>query len=506
MARPKASAELAGPLGNKTGFRPAGADFPPSGLKVSPPVKHFKAPKESFENLDAEAVAALVASAGDIAIVMDDKGVIRDLTFGNDDLPREWSDQWIGRPWAETVTVESRIKIDSMLSEARAGIPPRWRHVNHPLPRSADIPIQYSVVQIGAEGRMVAIGRDLRPSAALQQRLVEAQQSMERDYGRLRHVEMRYRLLFQMTPEAILIADAATQKIVEANPAADALLGFSVAAGGAVGRALPDTLDAADAAAVQLLLAGVRATGREDEGRVRSTMGRNLGITASLFRQDNASFFLVRLVPLSAEQAALPESQPSQFQIVENLPDGFVITDAEGRIVAANSAFLDLAQLAAEDQARGQSLERWLGRPGVDLGVLLANLRQHGSVRRYAATLRGEYGAMAEIEVSAASVPGGAGPSFGFSIRDVGRRLTTDSRKKELPRAVEQLTELVGRVPLKDLVRETTDVIERLCIEAALELTGDNRASAAEILGLSRQSLYVKLRRYGLGDLEGGEE
>ena len=39
-----------------------------------------------------------------------------------------------------------------------------------------------------------------------------------------------------------------------------------------------------------------------------------------------------------------------------------------------------------------------------------------------------------------------------------------------------------------------------LCIEAALELTGDNRASAAEMLGLSRQSLYVKLRRYALDD------
>ena len=45
-------------------------------------------------------------------------------------------------------------------------------------------------------------------------------------------------------------------------------------------------------------------------------------------------------------------------------------------------------------------------------------------------------------------------------------------------------------------------MIERLCIEAALELTRDNRASAAEMLGLSRQSLYAKLRRYGLGDLD----
>ncbi|MGC2525870.1 MAG: helix-turn-helix domain-containing protein [Stellaceae bacterium] len=44
--------------------------------------------------------------------------------------------------------------------------------------------------------------------------------------------------------------------------------------------------------------------------------------------------------------------------------------------------------------------------------------------------------------------------------------------------------------------------IERLCIEAALELTGDNRASAAEMLGLSRQGLYMKLRRYGLGEID----
>jgi DNA-binding NtrC family response regulator len=42
-------------------------------------------------------------------------------------------------------------------------------------------------------------------------------------------------------------------------------------------------------------------------------------------------------------------------------------------------------------------------------------------------------------------------------------------------------------------------VIEAMCIEAALEITHDNRASAAELLGLSRQSLYAKLRRYDIG-------
>jgi DNA-binding NtrC family response regulator len=101
----------------------------------------------------------------------------------------------------------------------------------------------------------------------------------------------------------------------------------------------------------------------------------------------------------------------------------------------------------------------------------------------------------------------GGKPSFGFAIRDVGRRRATQPQPGvAATRSVEQLTELIGRVPLKDLVREATDVIERLCIEAALELTNDNRASAAEMLGLSRQSLYVKLRRYGLiGPDDGGE-
>ena len=65
---------------------------------------------------------------------------------------------------------------------------------------------------------------------------------------------------------------------------------------------------------------------------------------------------------------------------------------------------------------------------------------------------------------------------------------------------MENIIDLVGSTPLKELVRGTTDVVEKLCIETAIKLTNNNRASAAEMLGLSRQSLYVKLRKYGLID------
>ena len=122
--------------------------------------------------------------------------------------------------------------------------------------------------------------------------------------------------------------------------------------------------------------------------------------------------------------------------------------------------------------------------------------------------MRGEYGATADVEVSAVSLTDSDDkPSFGFAIRNVEKRLSASTPSpRELPRSVAQLIELIGRVPLRDLVRETTDVIEKLSIEAALELTGDNRASAAEMLGLSRQSLYVKLRRFGLAEHAADEE
>ncbi len=171
-------------------------------------------------------------------------------------------------------------------------------------------------------------------------------------------------------------------------------------------------------------------------------------------------------------------------------------------MVKANLAFLEMAQLNSAEQSRGELLDRWLGRAGVDFSVALANLRQNGSIKLFATGLRGEYGAMAEVEVSAVSLADSEDkPGFGFAIRNVEKRLSAAaSSQRELPRSVAQLTELIGRVPLRDLVRETTDVIEKLSIEAALELTGDNRASAAEMLGLSRQSLYVKLRRFGLAE------
>jgi len=466
-------------------------------------VQVFKSPKESLGDLGALSAAKLIAAATDVAVVVDEQGFIRDVAFNKDELSLELDAQgrWMGSKLAETVTPDTRAKVGELLQDATVRKSSSWRQLNHPSPGGEDIPVLYSAINIGRDDRFVVVGRDLRPLAVMQQRLINAQQSMERDYIRLRHAETRYRLLFQVSSEAVMIVDAGNNTILDANPAALAL--FDESAPRLTKSGFASHFDAAGMQAIEALLAEVRATGRDNSARVQLSNGRReCSVAVSLFRQENASLFLARLSSdASASGSAALKATSTLLKYFETAPDGLVITDFDGRIVTANPAFLEMGQLSNSEQARGELLDRWLGRAGVDFSVALANIRQSGSIKLFATAMRGEHGASAEVEVSAVSLTDDDKPGIGFAIRNVEKRLSaTATSTRELPRSMAQLTELIGRVPLRDLVRETTDVIEKLSIEAALELTGDNRASAAEMLGLSRQSLYVKLRRFGLDD------
>jgi len=475
-----------------------------SSEKVAYVVRQFRSIKDSLGNVDAEAAARLITAAADIALVLNRDGVILDIAFDGEELDLKGAEAWLGKRWIDTVTIESRPKIEEMLQEVVGSDQPSWREINHLIGDHDEVPILYAAVEAGHDGQLVVVGRDLGEVALLQQRLVDAQQSMERDYSKLRHAETRYRLLFQTSPDAVMIVDTDDQKIREVNPAGARMMTDN--ADHLVDRPFAGCFDKKDHAAIAAMLGSLQVSGRSDDIEVHlAGDGGTVTLSTTLFRQNQSTLFLIRMVPASKSLSAdaLPLAKYKLLKLVESTPDGLLVTDTDGRIIASNSAFLELVELVSEDQARGQSLDRWLGRQGVDLRVISSNLRDHGSVRLFATTLRGEYGSIAEVEVSAVSLVNGEQSGFGFAIRHVGQRLSPAPAKvtQNLPRSVDQMTELVGRVPLKELVRDATDVIEKLCIEAALELTGDNRASAAEMLGLSRQSLYVKLRRYGMGDM-----
>ena len=437
---------------------------------------------------------ALLLAAADLSLSLARDGTILDLTVGAPDLMADGAAAWRGRRLADLVTIESKPKIAELLAEAARGGAARWRQVNHPTP-NGEVPIRYACVAAG--DHLLAIGRDLRATAAIQQRLLQTQQALERDYLNLRHAEARYRLMFQVSGEAIVIVDAATRRIAEANPAAHRLLGLSE---GALLRQPAATI--VDEAAHDDLIAliGAAAAGAGTTRTLALPHGTTAEITATPFRQDRATFLLLRLGVAGA--AAEAGDDLVLRDTIERMPDAFVLTNGALRVVTANAAFVRLAQEPSPEAVAGASLDRWLGRPGVDLELIAAELRKSGAVRNVATIVRGALGVREEVEISAVMIGHGGAQHIGFVIRSVARRLRDLlPAERDLPRSVEQLTALVGRMSLRDIVRESSDLIERLCIEAALTHTSDNRASAAEILGLSRQGLYSKLHRHGLGNL-----
>jgi transcriptional regulator PpsR len=465
----------------------------------------FMRPFESLDAIDPVTASALIASSSDVALVVDAEGVILDVAFSNADLAKGVYQDWIGRPWVDTVTIESRSKIAELIRDTANRTASRWRQVNYPAVQGPDVPIRHAAIRYGVDRRLVVVGRDLRAMAALQQRLVEAQQAMEQEYARIRGAERRYRLLFQLASEAVLIVDASNERIVEANPAAAVLSGQDVKK--LIGTEFVDLFDNTSEQAARSFVGALKVAPRVDNVHLRLAVAdESVLLSGSLFRQQNSAHLLVVLSRLASAAPELPPDKSILLRVVEKIPDAIVVTDMDRRVLTANSAFLDSIQVANLGQVKGEPLERWIGRPAVDIELLFANLRAHGVVRHFSTILRGEFGSTEDIEISAIAIPEGPQSCLGFTIRSSGWRAGRDQLGgRELPRTVEQFTHLVGRVPLKNLVRETTDLIERLCIKAALELTRDNRASAADILGLSRQGLYAKLRRYGLGDLDDDE-
>ena len=452
------------------------------------------APSGTLVGLSPDAATRALAASCDVALMIDGEGIVRDIAVGGGDLAGQGIEDWLNRPWADTVHSENRVKVNEML--AGTGEPGRWRQVNHST-ESGELPMRYLAMPAGDDGRMLAIGRDMRAAAASQQRLLRAQQSMERDSLRLRQLEARYRLLFDSAVEAVVIIDAVSRRITEANPCARRITGIGNDA--VEGQPLTNFVHPDDREAAVAMLGAVAAAEQTHPGRMRLASGLACLWSATLFRQDRGTFLLLRMRPLEAEKAVSTDRPLAE--VLERMPDAFVLTDNNLAILAGNGAFLDIVQQARREDVQGQPLSRFLGRPGIDLGLLTAQLREHGSVRNFATIVRASDGHEADVEISAVTSDEGGETRHGFSIRTIGRRLAAPIDDRQMPRSVEQLTELVGRVSLKEIVRESTDLIERLCIEAALTYTSDNRASAAEILGLSRQSLYSKLHRHGLGNL-----
>lgn len=456
----------------------------------------FRHPKRYFSDVDPSLAALMVSSGVDVALILD-KGVIKDVALGNPELIEAGCEEaWLGKAWQDIVTPDSATKVDELLKASPEDLG-RWRQVTQSSRSGIAIPIKYTTIRTGKPGRVLALGQDLRSLATLQQRLVAMHQDLEREYVNLRNVDTRYRSLFNALSESVIIVSAADGKVSEMNPAACQRLG--VDEDEPQGLPFLNYIASSDRGSVESMIDRVLSSGRGEAKDIEFRARGSGTLRATAFRQENEVFAIIRIDPDGTQTTQSGErfNPPSLQQVMSHLPDGLVITTSSLQLLSANPTFLRMVQAVDERQVIGEHLSNWLGRSPTEFNILESNLRRHGVARNFSTVVLEPNGMEEEVEVSAVAAELDSETVFGFSIRPTRRRMTratpTDDWVAEQHKDV---TSLVGQKPLKDIVRASTDLIEKLCIETALEISDQSRASAAEILGVSRQGLYSKLKRF----------
>lgn len=458
---------------------------------------------ESSEDSDLSALSPLASQlastiarvASDIALVIDKHGVISAVAEGSA-VQSHGCQQWVGQRWVDTVSASTRPKIQSLLDEvASSGVGSRRREVSHPAGAALgkeELPLTWAAIRLGVDGPVLAVGRDLRAVAAIQQRFVEAQQDMERHYWNRRQAEARDRLLFQVINDGILVLDASSLQVLHANAASAALLGHELVP--LQGRPLNDYLPSSAWMAVAELLAKARGTGRAGEIRVRGLGGApGLDISATPFRVDEQQQMLLRI---RREELGAADSAAAarMAEFVATTPDAVAVTDSAGSLLMVNPAFLRMARLSDEAQLRGRALPDLLLDAQGNWPRLIARVLRDGLVSAQTLDLGSPNGQPQTVLVTAALLTEGEQACLGFILRP-GHRLPAHQAGDDV---LVGLLDQVGRVPLAELLVEVAHRAERQLIVSALLRTGGQCAAAADALGMSLEALALRIQRHGL--------
>lgn len=463
--------------------------------------KIFNLDSQELNTLDVNQAAALLALSVELVLIINSTGVIEAVFDGSKPISNN-TQSLIGKKWLDTVALDSQPKVNALLKTSENESEQKWRQVNQEIEGSPSFPIQFSTIFFPNANKLVAIGKDLSSVSALQQKLVESQQEIERDYASLHSIQNRYIQLFNNIDQAYLIVDSQTLKILEVNKSAGFLVGDLKKI---QGKLFTNLFPTKDYEAIQTYLSDSKSGIMQSS--IQSTLenlNENVEISSVLLREGNQNICLVSIKPKSKsiQISNLNEQTTLLTQAIEDFHDGFIVCSTSGVILTANSAFVSMSQSAQKENILGKSLDLWLGRTGIDLKIILGTVREYGSIKDYATTITADDGSSPlEAQLSAVSFASGKLSAIGISIHQTSKTAKQlNSKSENLGKDAKELTKLVGKVPLKQIVSETTDIIEKLCILAALDLTMSNRASAAELLGLSRQGLYIKMRRFGIID------
>jgi transcriptional regulator PpsR len=438
----------------------------------------------------------LVSLSSDIALVIDQQGVVLSVAQDPHAPMTSQAQSWVGQHWADTVTEGTRRKIEMLLVDVGDTGLARRREVNHGSAVGGDIPVAYTALRLGKKGPVLAVGRDLRTVSAIQQRFLSMQQEVERSYWRTRQTETRQRQLMQVATDALLTVDARTLCIVEGNPAAVQLL----QAGDLplAGRVAEQQFEAHARPAVRELLLQASRRGQAVEIQARLA-GTHLSarLLAMPLRTTGGQRLLLR-VRMAEPTAGLAQPlEAALARLVEDTRDGVVVTDLSGRILGANRGFVCMAAALDEDQVRGRPLADWLGPDGHELGALLDAVRDCGMVQNQALSLCLAGQPPQGLAVTGMLLIEGDQECLGFILRRQGFMHRAPAIGLAAPPtlgpAIEALAGELGSTPLAELLPRAEKLTRQHLVLRALELSASDTA-AARLLGISSAQL-AKLKQ-----------
>lgn len=457
---------------------------------------HSRAKNASEETVSP--IERALRNASDIVIVLDADERVESLSVNALSKSLGSLDHWRGEKISDLLTEESTVKLAKRLKAIHGSTEDTFDNIelNHIDGSHWEFPIRYMIQRMDDEGRVILVGRDLRSTAEVQQQLVRAQLALEKEYEKHRDFETRYRVLRDTVSNAALFVDAASGNILDINSLAANSLGGTVEE--LIGLPINSLLEEQQKRpALQHMLKLAADSDLDPMIAVSLRSKASLKIRPKLFRSAGDMMILCRLDASNSDAPVTDDLLNALNALYQQGADAMVFTDPQGVIRHANEGFLALCDVVQASDLKGKQIGDFLMRGGIDQKVLLDSTSQTGRLKTFSTKLKSAHGGEVDVEISAAHLKDAPDPYFGFVIRS---RSQPESARESANRddSMQSAMNLVGTAPLKELVAATADVVEKMCIETAVELTDNNRVAAAELLGLSRQSFYVRLRKYGL--------